>query len=61
MLRQKATPQMEQSFLLLTGQTSSDTKGFCKPTLLIMSGLSFSWRLDEERRALTLLYATDVA
>ena len=39
---QKATPQIDSPFFLLTGQTSSDTKGFCKPTLLIMSAPSFS-------------------
>ena len=61
MLRQKATPQMEQSFLFAHRANIERYERLLQTHLTDHERAFIQRRLDEERRALALLYATDVA
>ena len=61
MLRQKATSQMEQSFLFAHRANIERYERLLQTQLTDHERAFIQRRLDEERRALALLYATDVA
>jgi hypothetical protein len=61
MLRQKATSQMEQSFLFAHRSNIERYEKLLKTHLTDQERAFILRRLDEERRALALLYATQVA
>jgi hypothetical protein len=61
MLRQKATSQMERSFLFAHRANIERYERLLQTHLTDHERAFIQRRLDEERRALVLLYATDVA
>jgi hypothetical protein len=61
MLRPKATSQMEQSFLFARRANIERYERLLQTQLTDLERAFIQRRLDEERRALALLYATDVA
>ena len=61
MLRQKATSQMEESFLFAHRANIERYERLLQTHLTDLERAFIQGRLDEERHALALLYARDVA